>query len=76
MSAVTHYAGKVGALARSRPDTDPELIEARRKLRAERLAAHIEKVVAEAPRLSDADLARLASLLRPTAGGGARGPAA
>lgn len=69
MSTVTHYAGQVGALSRSRPDNDPELIEARHNLRAEKLAQHITRVVEEAPPLTPAQIDRLAALLRPTSSG-------
>ena len=44
------------------------LIEARRSLRAETLAEHVSRVIAEAPPLSDEQLSRIAALLR--AGGG------
>lgn len=60
--------GRVAALSRSRAADDPELLDARRNLRAERLADHIAKAVAEAPPLTDAQVDRLAVLLR----GGAR----
>lgn len=67
MSTVTHHAGRVGALSRSRTPDDPELSAARRDLRAAKLAAHIAKVVAEAPPLTAEQRDRLAVLLR---GGG------
>jgi len=37
----------VASLSRSRQSDDPDLIEARRRLRTERCAAYIEKVLAE-----------------------------
>lgn len=58
---------RVASLSRSRTPDDPELLDARRNLRAERLAAHIEKVVAEAPPLTPEQRDRLAVLL--TGGG-------
>jgi hypothetical protein len=47
------------------PAKHPELIELRRELRAKRLAEHIERVISEAPPLSDEQRTRLAELLRP-----------
>lgn len=67
MSSVTHYAGRVGALSRSRADDDPDLIGARHGLRVAKLEDHIRKVVAEAPPLTPEQRDRLAGLLR---GGG------
>lgn len=54
---------KVASLSRSRTPDDPELIDARRNLRAERLAEHVAKVVAEFPPLSDEQCQRIAGLL-------------
>ena len=64
MSSVTHYAGQVGALSRSRANDDPDLIQARHQLRVAKLEDHIAKVVAEAPPLTDEQRDRLAVLLR------------
>ena len=64
MSTSSHYRAKVGALSRSRSESDPELIAARRDLKAEKLAEHIAKVVAEAPPLTPEQRDRLAVLLR------------
>lgn len=61
----TAERARVGALSRSRADTDPDLINARRDLRAELLADRITRVVAEAPPLTDEQLDKLATLLRP-----------
>lgn len=70
----TQERARVASLSRSRTPDDPELLEARRNLRAERLAEHVERVVSEAPPLTDAQLARITAILRPTlrrsAGGG------
>lgn len=68
---VYHHRARIAGLSRRAPD-DLELISARRDLRAERLAEHIERTVAEAPPLTQCQLDRLASLLRPipTVGGG------
>jgi hypothetical protein len=51
------------ALTRYRDPDDPELLNARRDLKAARLADHIRKTVDEAPPLTDAQRARLAGLL-------------
>ena len=59
-----HYRGKVAALSRSRAADDPALVDARRDLRAERLADHIRRVVDEAPPLTTEQRDRLALLLR------------
>lgn len=64
MSSVTHYAGTVGALSRSRTPDDPELIAARKNLRVAKLQDHIAKVVAEAGPLSREQQDRLGTLLR------------
>lgn len=64
MTAVSHHKARVGALSRSRRADDPDLIEARRNLRAERLADYIKKNVAAAPPLTPEQRDRLALLLR------------
>lgn len=58
----------VANLARHRPDS-PDLELARRDLAAEKLAAYIERTVAEAPPLTKEQSERLASLLHAKAGG-------
>lgn len=63
----TAERARVASLSRSRTPDDPDLLDARRNLRAERLADHIAKVVAEAPPLTQEQRDRLAALLR---GGG------
>jgi len=65
----TQERARVASLSRSRKSDDPELIEARRNMRAERLAEHVARVVAEAPPLTDEQRERIAALLR--AGGAA-----
>lgn len=66
-----HERARVASLTRSRAADDPELIDARRNMRAERLAEQIRRVVDEAPPLTPSQRARLASLLR---GGDPPGP--
>lgn len=57
---------RVASLSRSRQPDDPDLISARRNMRAEHLAAYVERVVSEAPTLTDDQLRRISSILRPT----------
>lgn len=66
MSETLALRGRVASLSRSRPATDPDLIDARRDLAAEKLAAYVAKTVADAPPLTDAQRDRIAALLRPT----------
>lgn len=60
----THERARIASLSRSRAADDPELIDARRNLRAERLADYIRKTVDEAPPLTPAQRDRLSVLLR------------
>jgi hypothetical protein len=69
----THERARVASLSRSRNDDDPDLVNARRNLKAERLALHIARIVAEAPTLTGEQRDRLALLLR--GGGGQHGDA-
>lgn len=55
---------RVASLTRSRTPDDPDLADARRNLRAELLAEHVRKIVAEAPPLSDEQRDRIAAILR------------
>jgi hypothetical protein len=59
----THERARVASLTRSRQPDDPELIEARRNMRAERLAEHVARVVAELPPLTEQQCQRIAALL-------------
>lgn len=56
---------RVASLSRSRAADDPDLVDAYRNLRAERLADYINKVVGGAPPLTDEQRTRLAALLHP-----------
>jgi len=64
MSTWKHERARVASLTRSRPADDPDLVDARQKLKAERLAEHVTKVVAQAPPLTPAQRDRIAVLLR------------
>lgn len=59
----THERGRIAGLSRSRPADDPELIEARRNLRYERMADYIRSKVDVAPPLSNEQRRALAALL-------------
>ena len=59
----THERARVASLTRSRTADDPELLDARRNMRTERLAEYIKRVVDAAPPLSAAQRDRLALLL-------------
>ena len=67
MSEWTVYRARHAALSRSRAADDPELIAARRDLKAQRLADYITRTVDAAPPLTDEQRAHLAALL---SGGG------
>lgn len=60
----TAERARVASLSRSRTPDDPDLIAARNRLKAERLELYIEKIVSEAPPLSNEQRDRLALLLR------------
>ncbi|MGO9382398.1 MAG: hypothetical protein ACLP4W_09945 [Mycobacterium sp.] len=63
-SATTHHRARIAALSRDRDPDDPELVEARRSLRASRLEEHVAKVVDGWPPLTDEQLDNVAALLR------------
>ena len=67
----TKERARIASLSRSRPADDPEIIEARRNLKALKLSEYVSKVVADAPPLTPEQSSKIAALLRP-AGGGAR----
>lgn len=61
---VAHQRARVAALSRGRSIDDPELLDARRRLKAERLAEYIRKTVDAAPPLTPEQRDRLSILLR------------
>jgi hypothetical protein len=69
MSDINHHKCRIAALSRSRASDDPDLVEARRSLKAAKLTAHVEKIVAEWPELTPDQLQRVALLLKPRPGG-------
>ncbi len=64
MSGWTHERARVASLSRSRTPDDPELVGARRDLRAARAEDYIKRLVDAAPPLTTAQKDRLALLLR------------
>jgi hypothetical protein len=64
-----HERARVASLSRDRAADDPELLDARRNLRAERLATRLSQLAAEAaaaaPDLTHEQRSRLARLVRP-----------
>lgn len=62
--SLTHPRARVAALSRSRTPNDPDLLDAKRVLRAERLAEYIQRTVDEAPPLTPEQRDRRALLLR------------
>ena len=63
--AVGSARARVGALSRSRPVDDPEFIDAKRALFEAKITSYVEKVLAQAPPLTDEQRVRLAELFRP-----------
>lgn len=70
--AAAHERGRIAGLARAirngEREDHGELTEARRNLRAQRLADHVEQVLAGSPRLTDIQRDRIAALLHTGAG--------
>jgi len=64
----TSERARVASLSRSRSADDPDLLAARQRLRADRLAAHVARVVAQAPPLTTAQRDRIAVALRSASG--------
>lgn len=69
MSTWTSERARYASLTRSRSADDPDLLDARRNLRALKLEEYIKEQVAAAPPLTEAQRDRLAVLLRPAKGG-------
>jgi hypothetical protein len=62
-SATAHHRARIAALSRDRDPNDPEIVEARRALRAQRLHEHVDKVLAGWPPLTDDQCRRIAAQL-------------
>jgi hypothetical protein len=59
----THDRARVAALSRDRKPTDPDLLAAKRDLRASRAEEYIKRVIAEAPALTPDQRSRIAAAL-------------
>lgn len=64
MSKALDARNRLGGLVRLNPDDTAKIAAARRDLAAAKLADYIERVVSEAPDLSDQQREKLAQLLR------------
>ncbi|APE15702.1 hypothetical protein BOH72_11210 [Mycobacterium sp. WY10] len=64
----TKARSDLGHAAKAFGPDHPKTIEARRNFRAEKLADHVRKVVAEAPPLTQEQRDRIAAILRGGAG--------
>lgn len=64
MSSWTSERARVASLSRSRTADDPDLVEARRNLKAARLEDHIAKLVAAWPPLTTDQVDHIAHVLR------------
>jgi hypothetical protein len=60
---------KYGITCRYHPDDQSKIVESKRELAEAKIADYIEKVVAEAPPLTDEQRDRIAALLRAGAAG-------
>jgi len=65
--ALARPRARIAALSRSRTPDDPELLDARRELKAASLEQHVADVVATAPPLTPDQRHRIAALLVPEA---------
>jgi hypothetical protein len=64
-AAVSYRRASLARRTQSYPPDHPMVVDARRDLAEAKLADYIEKVLAEAPPLTDAQRTALAELLRP-----------
>lgn len=65
MSGWTYHHAKVASLSRVRPADDPDLIEARRNLKASRLEDAARKAAESLPPLTDEQARRIAAIICP-----------
>lgn len=70
MTSWTRHRARLAGL-HARAADDPEVIDARRDLAAERLVEHVRRVVDQAPTLTTEQRDRIAALLRPVNPAGA-----
>lgn len=64
MQTWTSERARVASLSRSRSDDDPDLVNARRNLKAARLQEYVQRIVAQAPPLTPEQADTIAGLLR------------
>jgi hypothetical protein len=62
--AAAHHRSRIAALSRDREPDDPEIIEARRALRAQRISDYLDKALDGWPELTEKQLDDIAALLR------------
>lgn len=68
----TSDRARVASLSRSRSADDPELLDARRALKAKKLEEYVKTTVATAPKLTTEQIDKIATVFhRAAAGGGA-----
>lgn len=60
-----HHRARIAHLSRSRSSDDPEIVSARTEFAAAKIEAYIERVISEAPPLTNEQLSRLRVLLEP-----------
>lgn len=60
----TSHRARLASLSRSREPDDPDLIAARRDLKAARLTEYVARTVDDFPPLTDEQRSRVAALLR------------
>jgi hypothetical protein len=65
MSEIRHRHARVAALSRDRAADDPEYLAAQRDLAAVKIEQYLEKTLAAAPPLTEAQRVSLAELLAP-----------
>ena len=68
MSTWTHHRAKVASLSRVRSADDPDLVEARRDLKASRLEATAREAAESLPPLTDEQGRRIAAIICPQGG--------
>lgn len=68
MSTWTHHRAKVASLSRVRTADDPDLVEARRDLKASRLEATAREAAESLPPLTDEQARRIAAIICPQGG--------
>lgn len=68
MSTWTHHRAKVASLSRVRSADDPDLVEARRDLKASRLEATAREAAESLPPLTDEQARRIAAIICPQGG--------